>query len=202
MAKLFLIRHGKSEWNKAGLWTGHTDIDLAQEGYDEARKAGEVLVNEKIDRVYVSPLKRTHQTFDAVKKACGKDDLVCQVSSALTERDYGIHTGKNKWAVKEEIGEEGFQRLRRGWDEKVEGGETLKDVFDRVVPYYEENIKKDLKEGKNVLVVSHGNTLRALIKHLEDLDEVKVCDTEVETGEVNCYTVDDKGKPIKREILR
>lgn len=202
MAKLFLVRHGESEYNKLGLWTGKTDVGLVEGGYIEAEKAGEVLKKEKIDKVYVSSLKRTQETFNKIKEVCGKDDLVCQISNALDERDYGIHTGKNKWQVKEEVGDEEFQNIRRGWDTKIPEGETLKDVNARVVPYYEENIKKDLKEGKNVLVVSHGNTLRALIKHLEDLDEVKVCDVEVGTGEVNCYEVDEDGKARNREVLK
>ena len=202
MSKLYLVRHGESEWNKQGLWTGHKDIDLAENGYEEAKKAGELLKGVQIDVAYVSTLKRTHQTFDKIKEVCGKDDLVCQAVSALNERDYGLYTGKNKWQIKEEIGDEEFQRLRRGWDTPVPEGETLKDVSNRVVPYYEEAIKKDLKEGKNVLVVSHGNTLRALIKHLENMDDVSVCNVEVKTGEVVCYEFDENGQSKKSEVLK
>ncbi len=201
MAKLFLVRHGQSEWNKLGLWTGWTDVSLDSDGIEEAKKAGEALKGEKIDTVYVSELKRTHQTFEKIKETCGQLGLTCVIDKALNERNYGIHTGKNKWQVKEEIGEEAFQNIRRGWDVHITDGETLKDVYTRVVPYYEENIKKDLKEGKNVLVVAHGNTLRALIKHLEDLDENQVCDVEVGTGAVHCYSVDDAGKITSKEVL-
>jgi 2,3-bisphosphoglycerate-dependent phosphoglycerate mutase len=184
------------------LWTGHTDVSLAEGGYEEARKAGEALKKEKIDVAYVSDLKRTQQTFDEIKKVCGIDDVVCQAVASLKERDYGVHTGKNKWQVKEEIGEDEFQRIRRGWDTKIEGGETLKDVHDRVVPYYKESIKKDLLDGKNVLVVSHGNTLRALVKYLEDIDEAEVCNLEIGTGEVQCCTIDENGKSTCREVLK
>lgn len=201
MAKLFLVRHGKSKWNKEGLWTGWTDVDLTEEGYEEARKAGEVLKGEKIDTVYVSELKRTQQTFDKIKETCGELGLTCKIDKALNERNYGVHTGKNKWQVKEEVGEEEFQNIRRGWDVHIKDGETLKDVYTRIVPYYEENIKKDLEEGKNVLVVSSGNTLRALIKYLDNLDEKEVCDLEVATGEVHCYSVDNSGRVINKEIL-
>ncbi len=201
MAKLFLVRHGKSTWNATGQWTGKTDIDLAPEGYIEALKAGEALKGHKIDKVYVSELKRTHQTFDKINEICGPLGLTCVVDKALSERDYGIHTGKNKWQVKEEVGEEEFQNIRRGWDVKIPQGETLKDVYTRVVPYYEENIKKDLKEGKNVLVVAHGNTLRALVKHLENLDENQVCDVELATGEVHCYDVDSAGTAESQGVL-
>lgn len=201
MAKLFLVRHGQSEWNKLGLWTGWTDVDLDEDGIKEAKKAGEALKGEKIDTVYVSELKRTHQTFENIKETCGQLGLTCVIDKALNERNYGIHTGKNKWQVKEEIGEEAFQNIRRGWDVHIEDGETLKDVYTRVVPYYEENIKKDLKEGKNVLVVAHGNTLRALIKHLENLDESQVCDVEVGTGSVHCYGMDSDAKVVSKEVI-
>ena len=121
---------------------------------------------------------------------------------SLNERHYGVHTGKNKWQVKEEVGEEEFQNIRRGWDVKIREGETLKDVHARVVPYYEEQIKKDLENGENVLVVAHGNTLRALIKHLEDIDEAEICNVEIETGELHCYHLDEEQKVTKKEIKK
>lgn len=202
MSKLFLVRHGKSTWNKLGLWTGWTDVDLDEDGIAEAKAAGELLKDEHIDAVYTSELKRTHQTFEHIKHSSGKHHLNHTSHKSLNERHYGIHTGKNKWQVKEEVGEEEFQKIRRGWDTHIPEGETLKDVHARVVPYYEKNIKKDLKDGKNVLVVAHGNTLRALIKHLEDLDEQKVCEVELETGEVHCYHLDLNGKVTNKEIKR
>lgn len=200
MAKLFLVRHGKSDWNKKGLWTGWTDVDLADEGHEEARKAGEALKGEDIHAVYTSELKRTHQTFERIRETTGMFHLERISHSALNERQYGIHTGKNKWQIKEEVGEEEFNKIRRGWDVAIPDGETLKDVHARVTPYYEENIRKDLVNGKNVLVVAHGNSLRALIKYLEDLDEVKVCEVEVGTGEVHCYHIDESGKVTHKEI--
>ena len=199
MAKLFFVRHGKSAWNKLGLWTGWTDIDLDEDGIEEARKAGEILKNEDIHTVYTSELKRTHQTFEKIRETVGRDDLSYSKHPELNERHYGIHTGKNKWQVKDEVGDEEFQNIRRGWDVKIPEGETLKDVHTRVVPFYENNIKKDLLNGKNVLVVAHGNTLRALAKHLEDLDETQVCDVEFETGAVHCYDVDHNAKILKKE---
>ncbi len=202
MAKLFLIRHGKSEWNKLGKWTGWTDVDLAVEGIIEAREAGVLLKDEIIDKVYTSELKRTHQTFQGIKEGSGKLELDHIPHKALNERHYGIHTGKNKWEVKTEVGDEEFNNIRRGWDVKIPEGETLKDVHTRVVPYYEENIKKNLKEGKNVLVVAHGNTLRALIKHLENLSDVEVANIEVETGEVHSYELGTNGDFVSKEIKK
>jgi len=200
MAKLFLVRHGKSEWNKLGLWTGWTDVDLIDEGYEEARKAGEALKDEEIHIVHTSPMKRTHQTFEKIKEIAGKLGLIHESHEALNERNYGIHTGKNKWQVKEEVGEDEFTKIRRGWDTPIQDGETLKDVHTRVVPHYEEKIKSELQTGKNVLVVAHGNTLRALIKHLDNLDESAVCELEVGTGEVHCYEIDENGKVLGKEI--
>jgi 2,3-bisphosphoglycerate-dependent phosphoglycerate mutase len=200
MAKLFLVRHGLSEWNKLGQWTGQTDVELAEEGIAEAKATGVLLKDETIDTVYTSELKRTHQTLDALKEGSGKLHLTHTADKALSERHYGIHTGKNKWQVKEEIGEEAFQAIRRGWDTKIEGGETLKDVHTRVEPFYEENIKKDLVAGKNVLIVAHGNTLRALIKHLENIPEENVSEVEVATDELHIYEMDNEGKYVSKEV--
>lgn len=202
MAKLFLVRHGKSEWNKLGLWTGWTDVNLDEEGEKEARSVGEFLKEEDIHKVYTSELKRTHQTFEGIKEASGKQHLPHTPHKALNERHYGIHTGKNKWEIKEEVGEEEFKKIRRGWDTPIPEGETLKDVHARVVPYFEENIKKDLEKSENVLIVAHGNTIRALIKHLENLDEIQVADVELETGEVHVYELENGNKIINKEIKK
>lgn len=202
MPKLFLVRHGRSEWNKLGLWTGWTDVSLTEEGLEEALSAGRLLENEHIDVVYTSDLKRTHETFEKIKEGSQKHHLTHTPHPSLKERHYGIHTGKNKWQVRDEVGDEEFQRIRRGWDTPIPEGETLKDVHARVVPYYEENIKRDLLSGKNVLVVAHGNTLRALVKHLENLDEVGVCELEIDTGEIHCYHFDHEIKIINKEVKK
>lgn len=200
MARLLLVRHGKSEWNALGKWTGWTDVDLSEEGLAEARKSAEAIKDIRIDRVFVSELKRTTETYDEMKCVLGCEDLAPKKDGALNERDYGIHTGKNKWEVKEEIGEEAFQRLRRAWDEPVEGGETMKAVYERIVPYYEREILPDLKAGKNVLVVAHGNSLRALVKYLEGLTNEELASLEFGTGEVFCYDINEEGKVTGKEI--
>ncbi|HET8575295.1 MAG TPA: 2,3-bisphosphoglycerate-dependent phosphoglycerate mutase [Candidatus Paceibacterota bacterium] len=202
MARLFLIRHGKSEWNKLGKWTGWTDVSLDEDGIKEAERAGQLLCNEDVHKVYTSKLKRTHETFEHLKNGANKEFPESVPCEELNERNYGIHTGKNKWEVKEEVGEEAFNQLRRGWNVEVPEGETLKDVHARVVPFYESNIKKDLAEGKNVLVVAHGNTLRALVKHLEDLDEAAVCEVEIGTGEIHCYETDENGQIVSKEVRK
>lgn len=200
MAYLVLVRHGKSEWNKLGLWTGITDVDLASEGRKEARQMGKTIRDIRIEKAHVSKLKRSHQTFEEIRKVLGRDDLQAEAHAALNERDYGVHTGKNKWQVKEAVGEEEFQKIRRGWDAVVEGGENLKDVHDRVVPYYEQCIRSQLIVGHNVLVVAHGNSIRALVKHLENISDEKISELEIGFGEVYCYTFDCDGRRVGKEI--
>ncbi len=201
MAHLVLVRHGKSKWNALGLWTGLTDIPLAEEGITEARKTGGLLKDISFHEAHVSALTRAHQTFAEIAKAMKREDLSHQISPALNERHYGDYTGKNKWEVKKEIGDEAFERLRRGWDEPVPGGETLKDVHARVAPYYDSTIKPALLSGKNVLVVAHGNSLRALAKHLENLDESTVCKLEIETGQARCYEIGHDGAVLGVSVI-
>ena len=112
MAYLILVRHGKSQWNKLGKWTGWTDIGLVEEGLEEAKRAGEAIKDFRIDIVHVSDLKRTHETWREIQNVIGRSDLKAKAHPALKERSYGIHTGKNKWDVKKEVGEE---ELSAGW---------------------------------------------------------------------------------------
>ena len=200
MAKLILVRHGKSEWNKLGKWTGWTDVGLAEEGMEEARRAGEAISDIKVDVVHISTLKRTHETWKEIQAESGRADLIPVVADALKERSYGVHTGKNKWQVKEEVGDEMFQKIRRSWDYPIPQGETMKDVHDRAVPYYESSILPELIAGKNVLVIGHGNTFRALVKYLERLSEDAISELEFGTGEVYIYDVDTTGRIVGKEI--
>ena len=119
---------------------------------------------------------------------------------ALNERHYGVYQGKNKWQVKEQVGEEEFQKIRRSWDHKIPEGETLEAVYKRIVPYYENNILPDVKAGRNVLIAAHGNSLRALVKYLEDLSVEQVLKLEFGIGEVYCYKFDASGKMLGKEI--
>lgn len=200
MAYLILVRHGQSEWNALGQWTGLTDVNLTDEGRAEAQLAAENLKDIRIDSAHTSTLKRAKQTYHEISKALKLTHLKAKEHKALDERDYGDLTGKNKWKIKEEYGEEQFKLWRRSWDHPVPGGETLKDVYNRAVPYYEEHIKKDLTSGKNVIVSAHGNTLRALIKYLDKLSNDKISEVEVATGEVHIYEIDDNGHVIGKEV--
>src|SRR3989338_1137378 len=129
MSKLILVRHGKTDWNKLGKWTGHAEADLIEEGIEEAQKAGAALEGIRIDCAFVADLRRAQQTFVAICDSLGLQDIPTTIHSAIKERNYGIYTGKNKWQIKEEIGDTEFQKLRRGWDVKIPEGETLKDVY-------------------------------------------------------------------------
>lgn len=200
MAYLLLLRHGKSEWNELGLWTGHTDIGLIEAGREEARQAAAAIKDIRIDKIYVSDMKRAQETMDEVKKALGLEDLTHTAHAALKERHYGIYTGKNKWEIKEKMGDAKFLEMRRGWDVPIPEGETLKDVHARASKYFEEEIKHDLAAGHNVLIVAHGNSLRAIAKHVEGLSETEVCELEIGTGEVHCYQLHEDGRILNKEI--
>lgn len=200
MAYLVLVRHGESEWNAKGLWTGWTDVDLTEKGREEARQAAKVLKDIKFDITYTSKLKRAQQTLDEIKQVLGYSGINLIEDKALNERDYGDLTGKNKWKIKEEYGEERFLKWRRGWDYPIPGGETLRDVYRRVVPFYKEFILKDLKQGKNVLIVAHGNSLRALVKFLEKIDDEDIPKLEIDLGEVYFYQINQEGDIVKKQI--
>lgn len=200
MAYLILVRHGKSEWNEKGLWTGFQDISLAQAGIKEAQNAGAAIKDIHVDLAFTSALKRAQETLDEILKTTDHEDIPIAQDAALNERDYGEMTGKNKWEVKEQYGEEQFLKWRRGWNEPIPKGETLKDVYERVVPYYKENILPALKDGKNVLIAAHGNSLRALVKYLEHMNDDEVTKLEIATGEVYVYEVDKQGTIVNKEI--
>src|SRR3989339_605863 len=139
MAKLVLVRHGESTWNKAGAWTGLTDISLDEEGRAKARQDGLLLNDIDFHMAYTSKLRRARQSLEEIIKSLKNPNMPLMEDAALNERDYGDFTGKEKEEIKKEYGEEQFLKWRRGWDEKIPGGETLKDVYNRVVPYLQNN---------------------------------------------------------------
>lgn len=202
MSYLCLIRHGESTWNKAGAWTGQIDISLNEEGRDEAKKDGLLLKEYKFDIAYISKLRRAQQTLDEIKNVIGVLDLPTIKDSALNERDYGDLTGKNKQDVEKKYGEEQFLKWRRGWNDKVPNGETLEDVYNRVIPFYKTQILPKIKDGKNVLVVAHGNSLRALIKFLDNISDEDIQNFELETGEVYIYKLDATPEIVSKEIRK
>ncbi len=198
--KLVLVRHGQSVWNARGLWTGWTDVDLSDKGRDDARDAGSHLRDIKLDLACTSVLKRAKQTLSELLKSKGQIHVPVLENQALNERDYGDYTGKNKWDIKSEVGDEMFQKIRRSWDYQLPNGESLKDVYHRVIPYYETIILPKLKSGKNVIISAHGNSLRALVKYLEDIPDDEISSLEIAVGEVYVYTLNEDGKIVKKEI--
>jgi len=200
MSKLILVRHGQSEYNAKDLWTGWIDVPLTELGRKEAKKAGEEIKDLKIDVVFVSDLIRSKQTWEEMAKVLDLEDLITTEAPEIKERSYGILAGLNKWEVKKKYGDEKWLKWRRAWDEPIPNGETLKDVYDRVVPYYEKTILPLLKEGKNVLLSDHGNSLRALVKYLDNIPNDEVYKLEIPTGTVYIYDIDSNGKIIKKEI--
>ncbi|MFZ1250523.1 MAG: 2,3-bisphosphoglycerate-dependent phosphoglycerate mutase [Candidatus Microsaccharimonas sp.] len=201
MAYLVLVRHGQSEWNALGLWTGQEDVSLTEQGRAEARAAAEHLRELTLHKAYASGLSRAQQTLEEIKSALEHTELETTHHDALNERHYGDYQAKNKWEIKDTIGDEEFTKLRRNWDHPVPNGETLKDAHGRVLPYYKETILEDLKEGKNVIVAAHGNTLRALMKDLDEVADENVHELEIGTGEVVMYEIDEEGKAITKHVL-
>lgn len=200
MAKLILVRHGESEWNKLGIWTGSVDVALSEKGFEEARKAGDVLRDEKIDFAFVANMLRAQQTFHSLCERLGYTPPF-EKAPELNERDYGIYTRKSKWEVKEQIGDEEFLKLRRGWDTPVPGGETLKDVYNRVVPYYKGKILPHLSSGETVLISAHGNSLRSLMKFIEKASDEDIAHIEIGIGQAIEYEIDDTGTILGKRIL-
>lgn len=199
MAFLVLVRHARSEWNAKGMWTGWEDVGLSDHADEEVAALARQLPEIEFHAAYTSTLRRASGTLKKLKENLGLNDLPTIAHEALKERDYGVYTGRNKWEVRDEIGEDAFRRLRRGWDVPVPEGESLKDVYDRVVPYYTNTILPDLEAGKNVLVVAHGNSLRALMRHMENLDDEGIAHAEIGVAEARIYEIDASGRILSIE---
>lgn len=200
MAYLVLVRHGESEWNAKGLWTGWTDVGLSEKGFEEAQAAGEAIKDIHFDYAFVSDLLRAKQTLEKIQEATGQTDMTVITDPAIKERDYGDYTGKNKWEIKKEVGDEAFQEIRRSWDYPIPNGESLKMVYERVIPYYQEEILPLLKMDKNILISAHGNSLRALVKNLEHISDEDISKLEMPTGGVYVYQMDEQGNVMNKEI--
>jgi len=200
MAKLILVRHGESEWNKNELWTGWADIGLSEKGREQSRQIGVKLKGIQIDFAYTSVLIRTKQTLDEIKSVLGIDIPTFE-DKALNEKNYGIYTGKNKWEVKKEVGEDLFLKIRRSWDYQIPEGESLKKVYERVVPYYDKEILPKIKAGSNIIIIASNNSLRALIKYLENINDSDIQKLELKVGEVDLFEVDNNGQVSSKKIL-
>lgn len=201
MGKLVLVRHHESEWNKLGKWTGITEVHLSEEGINQAKKIGDVLKDFHFDNIFTSIQIRVKETLDGILSVRDKDlNIPIEIAKELNERDYGDYTGKNKWEMKEILGDEQFTKIRRSFDCLIPNGESLEDVYNRSVPFFLNKILPLLNEGKNVLVVAHGNSLRSIIKYIENVSDMDVASVEMELGSIVFYDLDTEGHILHKEI--
>lgn len=197
MTKLFLVRHGQSQFNLENRFTGWQDIDITEVGQQEARQTALSLINEKIDIAFTSKLIRAQHTLKIILEETGKLDVPVIINEALNERAYGKLEGLNKTETAEKYGPEQVHIWRRSFDVPPPGGESLKDTYERVIPYFKNVIQPELQQHKNVLIVAHGNSLRALTMYLEHLSPAEILQREIATGEPITYAIDDEMNAVK-----
>lgn len=215
MSKLVLLRHGESQWNLENRFTGWVDVDLSPKGQDEARRAGKLLSGFRFDIAFTSLLKRAVNTLTLAcsamqpplapvfdERKTKKTELRVVASQALNERNYGDLQGKNKTETAKEFGEEQVHIWRRSYEVRPPHGESLEDTVKRALPYYQKEILPLLQQGKNVLIVAHGNSLRALSMELDHLSKEQIPGYEIATGVPIVYEIDGEGKILKKAVLK
>ncbi len=221
---LVLLRHGQSMWNKANLFTGWVDVPLSEEGIMEALIAGEKMKDICFDEIYTSVLIRAIETamIAMSKNKCGRMPIIQHFegrmkewatinntleivpvyeAEELNERYYGELQGKNKKQMAEEYGAETVHKWRRSYAIRPPGGESLKDNYERTIPYFKNVIEKKLAEGKNILVSAHGNSLRAIVKYIENISDEEIPNLEIPTGVPILYDYED-GKYTNKRVLK
>ena len=192
-SKLVLVRHGQSEWNAKNLFTGWKDPKLTDLGIQEAIKAGDLLEtrNLKFDLMFTSDLFRAQETGRLILEQMNHADIQVIKDQSLNERNYGDLAGLNKDEAREKWGEEQVHIWRRSFDVPPPGGESLKNTAERVLPYFELEIMPKVKEGLNILVAAHGNSLRALVMELEKISSEEIVKFEIATGDPLTYEYSD-----------
>ncbi len=201
MPKLVIVRHGQSQWNLENRFTGWIDIDLSPKGIEEAHNAGKKLQGCKFDVAFTSALKRAQNTLDIILDEIGQKGIPVEKDQALNERMYGDLQGLNKDETRKQYGEEQVKIWRRSYDVQPPNGESLKDTAARVLPYWDAKIVPELRAGKNVLISAHGNSLRALIMHLEKLSKEEILETEIPTGSPKKYDLDENLNVLETRYL-
>lgn len=192
MTILVLIRHGQSLWNAENRFTGWTDIDLSKKGENEAKAAGEKLENVSFDVVHTSALMRAQRTAEIIIKHNKKaQDIPTYKDERLNERHYGSLQGLNKTETAEKYGAEQVHIWRRSFDISPPDGESLKMTAERTLPYFKDDVLKHLNEGKNVLISAHGNSLRSIVMHIEDISKEDIVKLEIQTGVPRTYEYKD-----------
>src|SRR3989338_9145043 len=203
MSLLILIRHGESQWNLENRFTGWVDVDLSDKGRQEAEAAGEKIKDLPIDKAYTSVLKRAMVTLDIALNSAGKKGIPITRDQALNERHYGDLQGLNKAETAKKFGDKQVHIWRRSYDiaPPGEGAESLKDTAARTLPYFEKHILNDLKNGKNVIVAAHGNSLRSIVMQLDKLTKEQVLELNIPTGIPIVYEFDKDLKILSKKTL-
>ena len=228
MVKLVLLRHGESLWNLENRFTGWTNVDLTPQGEQEARDAGQILMAEKyeFDIIHTSVLTRAIRTMEICLKEMDVSDVLIMYNWRLNERHYGALQGLNKAETAEKFGEKQVHVWRRSYDtpppeldldderhprfderyknmsaEDLPATECLKDTVGRFLPYWHEQIAPDIKSGKKVLIVAHGNSIRALVKYLDNISDEEIVGLNIPTGVPLVYELDDNLQAIKHYYL-
>ena len=208
MNKLILLRHGQSQWNLENRFTGWKNVPLTEKGETEAKKAGELLKkhNIHVDRVFSSVLERANRTAEIaiihaeLNNLLENNKLIMTCSEKLNERDYGDLVGLNKQETADKFGKDQVHIWRRSYDTPPPNGESLKDVVERVSPYFEEYIKPALNLGENILIAAHGNSLRAMMIELGMYKSEEISNIELPTGSPLCINL-DQGRLIDFNYL-
>lgn len=191
MSQLVIFRHGQSVWNLENKFTGWVDVDLTPKGIEEAKAAGEKLKAFKFDEGFTSDLKRAQNTLTIALGVSGQNNLPITKDKALNERMYGDLQGLNKAETAAKFGDDQVKVWRRSYDVAPPNGESLKDTAARVIPYFEKEIAPKLKAGKNIVIAAHGNSLRALIMHLEKMTPAQILEFEIGTGQPRVYELNN-----------
>ena len=188
MSNLILIRHGQSVWNAANRFTGWTDVELSEVGVSEAEEAGRSLSSQRIDVVHTSDLIRAQRTAEIIMSLNeASEGYSTKYDWRLNERNYGSLQGLNKAETAEKFGAEQVHIWRRSFDVAPPDGESLEMTAERTIPYFEEEILPDLQEGKGVLVSAHGNSLRSIVMHIEEISPEDIVSLEIQTGSPMFY---------------
>ena len=192
MARLILVRHGQSVWNASNRFTGWTDVGLSEQGVEEAEDAGRQLSEIRIDVVHTSDLVRAQRTAEIIMRHNeASEDVSTKYDWRLNERHYGALQGLNKAETAEQHGAEQVRIWRRSFDVAPPDGESLEMTAERTIPYFTEEIVPDLVSGKNVLVSAHGNSLRSIVMHIDEISSEDIVSLEIPTGEPIHYTYDE-----------
>tara|TARA_B100000945_G_scaffold149405_1_gene119806 strand:+ start:533 stop:1150 length:618 start_codon:yes stop_codon:yes gene_type:complete len=200
---LLLVRHGQSEWNEKNLFTGWENPGLTKKGEDEAKNAG-LLIKEldiNFDYMFTSDLIRAQLTGSIILNEIEQNDIPTIKNKSLNERFYGDLQGLNKDECRKKWGEEKVQIWRRSYNLGPPGGETLKETGERVVPYFKKEVQPLLEAGKNIIIAAHGNSLRSLIKFLDNVSDDEIVKLEIPTGAPIHYAFNEHGDVIKNKIL-